>query len=131
VKGTFEIENKSYPADFILDTGSDQAIIIDSFWAGRQGFPKDLKLIRSAVVRDPRGVTYENKIVLSPLMRLNHFVLTNIPTFVLGNKNPVGFEVNYLGNDLLKRFNIILDFSKDYLYLKPNELMSVPYREES
>jgi len=131
MKGTFEIENKSYPANFILDTGSDQAIIIDSAWAARQGFPKDLKLIRTAVLRDPRGVAYENKIVLSPLLRLNNFSLTDIPTFVLAGKNPAGFEINDLGNDLLKRFNIILDFRKDYLYLKPNELMSLPYRNRS
>jgi len=131
MKGTFEIENKSYPANFILDTGSDQAIIIDSAWAARQGFPKDLKLIRTAVLRDPRGVAYENKIVLSPLLRLNNFSLTDIPTFVLAGKNPARFEINDLGNDLLKRFNIILDFRKDYLYLKPNELMSLPYRNRS
>jgi len=131
MKGVFEIENKSYPADFIMDTGSDQAIIIDSAWAGRQGFPKDLRLIRTAILKDPRGVVYENKIVLSPLLRLNNVALTNIPTFVLGSKNPVGFEISYLGNDLLKRFNIILDFRKDYLYLKPNELMSLPYKDRS
>lgn len=131
VKGAFEIENKSYPANFILDTGSDRAIIIDSAWASRHGLPKDLQLIRTAILRDPRGVAYENKIVLAPLLRLNNFTLTNIPTFVLGSKNPAGFEINDLGNDLLKRFNIILDFRKDYLYLKPNELMSLPYRDRS
>ncbi|WP_317505155.1 hypothetical protein [Flavitalea sp. BT771] len=88
-------------------------------------------MIRTAILRDPRGVAYENKIVLSPLLRLNNFALANIPTFVLANKNPAGFEINDFGNDLLKRFNIILDFKKDYVYLKPNELMSLPYRENS
>jgi hypothetical protein len=131
VKATFEIENKKYSGDFLLDTGSDQAIILDSTWAGRQNFPKNLKLIKSSVLRDPRGVKYETKIVLSPLLRINTFELTNIPTYVLGSKNPTGFEINYLGNDLLKRFNIILDFKNDCLYLKPNKLISLEYRENS
>ncbi len=131
IKGTFDIERKKYLGNFLLDTGSDQAIILDSAWAGKQHFPKNLKLIKSSVLRDPRGVTYETKIVLAPLLNINHFELTHIPTYVLSSKNPVGFEINYLGNDLLKRFNMILDFQNDYIYLKPNKLINVKYRENS
>lgn len=131
VKGTFEIENKKYSGNFLLDTGSDQAIILDSTWASNQNFPTNLKLIKSSVLKDPRGVKYETKIVLSPLMKINGFELANIPTYLLSSKNPVGFAINYLGNDLLKRFNIILDFKNDYFYLKPNKLMSLKYRENS
>jgi hypothetical protein len=130
-KGTFVIEGKKYAGDFILDTGSDQAIILDSSWVRKENFPGNLPLIRSSVLRDPRGVTYETKIVLSPLLEVNHFELSNIPTLVLSSKNPVGFEINYLGNDLLKRFNVILDFKKDRLYLKPNRLMGMRYRADS
>jgi hypothetical protein len=131
VNGVFEIENKKYSGDFLLDTGSDQAIILDSAWASQQDFPRDLKLIKSSVLRDPRGVKYETRIVLSPLIKINGFELTNIPTYVLAGKNPTGFEINYLGNDFLKRFNIILDFKNDCLYLKPNKLMSLKYRQNS
>jgi hypothetical protein len=130
-KGTFEVENKKYTGNFLLDTGSDQAIIVDSAWAARHRIAGNFKLIRSSIVRDPRGVKYETRVVLAPLVKINDFALTDIPTMVLGSKNPVGFEVNYWGNDFLKRFNIILDFKNDYLYLKPNKLMSVRYRATS
>jgi hypothetical protein len=131
IKGTFEIANKKYIGNFSMDTGSEQAIILDSTWAAKQNFPQDLKLIRSSVLRDPRGVKYEIKVVQSPLFKINSFALTNIPTLLLGSKNPVGFEMNYLGNDLLKRFNMILDFKNDCLYLKPNKLTGLKYRENS
>ncbi|WP_428660172.1 hypothetical protein [Runella sp.] len=131
VKGAFEIENKKYVGHFLLDTGSDQAIILDSVWASKQNFPTNLKLIKSSVLRDPRGVTYETRTVLSPLLKINDFEVINVPTLLLGSKNPVGFEVNYLGNDLLKRFNTILDFKNDYIYLKPNKLMSLKYKASS
>lgn len=130
-QGAFEIENKKYAGNFLFDTGSDQAIILDSTWISRQHFLKNLKLIRSSVLQDPRGVKYETKVVLAPLLKISSFGLTNIPALILGSKNPVGFEINYLGNDLLKRFNMILDFKNDYLYLKPNKLMSVKYRGDS
>ncbi|WP_299587250.1 hypothetical protein [Mucilaginibacter sp.] len=131
ITGAFEIENKKYFGDFSMDTGSALAIILDSAWVSRQQFPTNLKLIKTSALRDPRGVKYETKLVLSPLLKLNNFDLTNIPTLILSNKNPAGFEINFLGNDLLKRFNMILDFKNDYIYLKPNKLMSLKYRQNS
>jgi len=130
-KASFEIENKKYAGDFLFDTGSNEALIVDSAWASKQNFPKNLKLVKSTVLHDPRGVKYETSTVLAPVLKINGFELTNIPTLMLGSKNPAGFEINDFGNDLLKRFNMILDFKSDYLYLKPNKLMNVKYRESS
>lgn len=131
INGSFEIANKTYAGKFLMDTGSDQAMILDSSWVSRNNFPTNLKLIRTSVLRDPRGVKYETRIVLSPLIRINSFACTNIPTLLLGSNNPVGFEINYLGNDLLKRFNIIFDFKNDQIYMKPNKLTGLKYRENS
>jgi hypothetical protein len=128
IKGTFEVADKKFTGNFLMDIGSEQALILDSTWAGRQGFSKGLKVIKTAILHDPRGVKYETRTVLSPVFKLNGFELTNVPTLILGSRNPSGFEINYLGNDLFKRFNIILDFKKDYIYLKPNKLTSLKYR---
>ena len=114
---------------FLFDTGSDQAIIFDSTWVSKQHFQQELKLIKTITFRDPRGVKYESKTVLCPRIETNGISLQNIPATLLGSKNPVGFEVNYLGNDALKRFNTILDFKHDRIYLKPNELIKNPFRE--
>ena len=127
IKGALIHKNKSHTGNFLLDSGSDQAMILDSSWLSRQNIMADLKSIKSSTFKDPRGQVYENKIVLSPLLRINGFDLTNIPTNLLGSINPVRFEVNYFGNDLLKRFNILLDFKKDDIYLKPNSLMPLTY----
>lgn len=130
-KGAFTIAGKPYPGNFLFDTGADQAIILDSAWASRYNFAKGLPLIRTTVLSNPRGVKFEIKIVRSPMFTINGLNLTNIPTAILGSRNPAGFEVNNLGNDLLKRFNMILDFKHDMLYLKPNHLSIVKYREDS
>lgn len=129
--GEFEIDGKKYSGEFLFDTGSDQAVILDSGWAAKNGFPTNLKVIKSSIMRDPRGVQYESKIVLAPGIKINHFTLTNIPTYMPGGNNPVGFEINYFGDDLLKRFNTILDFKNDMLYLKPNKLFNAAYRNNS
>jgi len=132
IKGTFVLGEKKYTGNFSMDTGSELAVIIDSGWVAKQGFPTDLKLIKTSVLSDPRGVKYEMKIVEAPVFTLNGFGTNNIPTVILSGKlNPVGFEMNYLGNGLLKRFNMVLDFKKDALYLKPNKLIAVPYPTSS
>lgn len=132
INGAIKIGSNVYPGLFLMDTGSDQAIILDKDWTARQQFPHDsLKLIKSSTLKDPRGVSYETKIVEMPCIKLNGFELRNIPTYMLSSRNPVGFEVNYLGNDLLKRFNMILDFKNDVVYLKPNGLMKLEYRQSS
>jgi len=128
---TFEIGGKKYTGRFSMDTGSDQSIILDSSWVARNNFPTDLKLIKSSTISDPTGKKYQMKIVEAPLIRLNGFPVANVPTIILGSKNPVGFEMNYFGNGLLKRFNMILDFKNDYLYLKPNKLSTAKDKADS
>jgi hypothetical protein len=128
IEATIEIGSKKYTGDFLFDTGSDQAMILDSSWASKQHFPNDLKLIKKSSFRDGAGRVYETKTVSVPFLKINKFKLSDVPTYLLGNKSPVGFDMNYFGNDVLKRFNIIVDLQRDNIYLKANELITGPYR---
>ena len=130
MRAGFEIAGKKMAGDFLFDTGSEQAVIVDSVWAKRQGFAEGLTVIGTKLLHDPRGATYETRTVLAPLFRFDGARLTTVPTMILGSKNPVGFGINYLGNDLLKRFNLILDFRKDAVYAKPNQLFHLKFRGE-
>lgn len=131
IDGTLTVAANQYKGKFLVDTGADKAMILDSAWAAKQHIPKNLKLIRTSSVKDPRGVSYETRVVLVPGLTINGFALKAIPATLLGSKRPSDFEINYFGNDLLKRFNTILDFKNDHIYLKPNKLMNLPYRENS
>lgn len=131
LKGTFEIEKKNYTGYFSMDTGSEQAIILDSTWASKQNFPQNLSLIKSSVLSDARGEKYEIKTVLTPIFKIGNFKLANIPTISGVSINSAPLEINYLGNDLLKRFNMVLDFKTDLLYLKPNKLFNLKFRNNA
>ncbi|MGC4103438.1 hypothetical protein [Ferruginibacter sp.] len=129
VPGSFIISGKKYSSDFMLDTGSSTAIILDSSWAAEQNFPDSLPLIKTSVLRDPRGNQYKTRLVRFPQFSISDHSLSAVPTLILGSKNPADFKINFFGNDLLKRFNIILDFKNDLMYLKPNGLMNTTYRD--
>ncbi|MBO0931441.1 hypothetical protein [Fibrella aquatilis] len=131
IAANLRVGNNLYSGNFLLDSGSNMAVILDSAWAAHEQFPTNLPLLNVKKVSDPRGFVYETKTVQLPLIRVSTFELTNVPTTLLGSKNPDGFSLNYLGNDLLKRFNTILDLKNDCIYLKPNKLINLGYRENS
>jgi hypothetical protein len=131
VEATINIDSKSYTGDFLFDTGSDLAMILDSLWMSKQQFPTNLTVLKKMSFSDGAGRRYETSLVTVPTLSLNGFVLDSIPTSLLGYKSPVGFQMNYFGNDLLKRFNLIIDLKNDHIYLKPNGLVSVPYINRS
>jgi hypothetical protein len=130
-KATIIVDKRAYTGDFMFDTGSDRAVFLDSNWAVNQHFPSDLRLLSTSVMHDGAGRKYENKIVEAPLLTFDGYALTDIPAWLLGGRNPAGFSVNLFGNDLLKRFNMVLDFQNDRLYLKPNGLMHEPFKGNS
>ncbi|MFN0203145.1 MAG: hypothetical protein ACKVTZ_16585 [Bacteroidia bacterium] len=131
IKGELSAKNKKYEGYFIMDTGSNKAMMIDSTWAAKLAFPQDLPLLKFASFQNPRGVVFQSKIVACPQFNIQTFSMENVPTTLLGSQNPTNFEVNLLGNDVLKRFNMILDFKHDRIYLQPNHLMKKPFKEAS
>ena len=131
VKGAMKKSGELFPGDFLMDTGSGQAIILDSAWSASADFTKGLQLIRSITLHNPRGDKFETKVVLAPAFEMNGYTIANIPTLILGTRNPAGFSINNLGNDLLKRFNMIMDFKNDCIYWKPNQLFKMEFRKDS
>jgi hypothetical protein len=113
-----------------MDTGAESAIILDSAWAAGNDFARELPLIKTIVLTNPRGIQFKTQVVQAPALQLNGFELKEVPALILGTKNPAGFPINNLGNDVLKRFNMILDFRNDLVYWKPNSLFPTAFRTD-
>jgi len=48
---------------------------------------------------------------------------------ILNQSNPAGFSAHILGNEVLKRFNTVLDFKKDDIYFQKNTLIDLTYSD--
>ncbi|MBS1565492.1 MAG: retropepsin-like domain-containing protein, partial [Bacteroidetes bacterium] len=131
VKGGMHKGAQVFDGDFLLDTGSDRAVILDSAWAAIHNYAQDLPVIRTITLRDPRGNTFETRVVRAPAFEVAGIRFNDVPALVLVTRNPVGFPVNDLCNDVFKRFNVIMDFKNDCIYWKPNGLAKLPYRSDS
>ncbi|OYU93240.1 MAG: clan AA aspartic protease, partial [Bacteroidetes bacterium B1(2017)] len=51
--------------------------------------------------------------------------IKNVPLSFAARSSDIPMKV--FGNDLLKRFNVIFDFQKNEIYLKPNGLRKMNY----
>lgn len=133
MSGSFEINGKRYTGDFAMDTGSETAVILDSGWVAKKQMPAEqLKLLKTTTLRDPRNNVFQTKVVLAPAFMLDKHPLNNVPVLILSSKiNPAGFELNFLGNGVMKRFNMLFDFEHDNIYLKPNHLFTAGYKQSS
>jgi len=129
VKGVFKIADKRYEAYFSMDNGSEQSMILDGAWRQQQHFPEDFKVLKMSVLRDGGGNEYKTEYVQAPPLTLGGKQLTGAPALLIGERTPGGTPVNFLGNDVLKRFNIIIDFKHDVIYWKPNRLFDAGYRK--
>jgi hypothetical protein len=125
-KGKINIKNKSYNGQFSLDTGYQKALLLDSVLMHEQSFPKDLKLLKVNKLRNGAGDTFITKVLELVIVKE---ALYKLPVQLLNTANPVGFKIHILGNEVLKRFNTILDFKNMTIYFQKNNLFNMPYSD--
>jgi hypothetical protein len=131
IEGTLEVQGKKYQNRFLFDNGYQRTIMLDTTLLARQNFPGDLKAIKKTIMQNGQGKEFPVVTVNNEKLILGNSSLLNIPAQKLATANPAGFPVHILGNEVLKRFNTILDFQKNHIYLKPNKLMYLPYTDAS
>jgi hypothetical protein len=131
IQGDMKVNNKVYSNRFLFDSGYQRALLLDSILMQEQHFPRDLKLIKTNKLTNGQGKVFVTKIINCDQLAFGNCALNNIPTQLLSTTNPARFKTHILGNEFLKRFNTILDFQGNKVYLKPNSLINEPYTDAS
>jgi hypothetical protein len=111
---------------FLLHSGYSGSILFDDRFAADNKLSEKLKVINTKEARD----SYNNVVKIQTAI---------LPGFTLGNTTlqnmPVGFfdgaigrqKMSAIGTDVLKRFNIIIDAQRTFVYLQPNKGRKSPY----
>ncbi|RAJ08192.1 hypothetical protein LX64_00839 [Chitinophaga skermanii] len=129
IQASLQVKGANYPARFLFDNGYQRTIMLDTTITHAQHYPEDLPVIKKTILRNGQGkeipvITVNNeKLVMGP------FELKDVPAQLLATTNPARFDTHILGGEVLKRFNMFLDFQKNIVYLKPNTLYHQPYAE--
>lgn len=129
IQGELQVKNEKFKSRFLFDNGYQRTIMLDTSIMNEQHYPKDLEIIKKVIMKNGQGKEIPVITVNNERLNLGKQKLLNIPVQLLTTGNPARFKTHILGNEVLKRFNTILDFQNNYVYLKPNSLLDQPYKD--
>nr|WP_294861287.1 retropepsin-like aspartic protease [uncultured Fluviicola sp.] len=130
IKCNLVIQGKRYSGLFGLDSGADDALTIASPYGAKNEFKQKTQQIASSVFQGSDGSTYEMSIVEAPELQVGKKVFYRIPMNLSNAKEGIDATedmAGFFGNNFLKRFNVVLDLGKGFIYLKPNANLYVPF----
>ena len=131
IPGALSFKGKKYPNRFLFDNGYQRTILLDTTLLARQNVPEDLPVLKKTILQNGQGKEFPVITVNSESLELGRSALRNVPAQKLATVNPARFPIHILGNEVLKRYNTVLDFQRNVVYLKPNSLTHLPYADAS
>jgi len=129
INGNMQVGENKYSNRYLFDSGFQRAIVLDRDLIKESKFPNDLPVIKESRLRNSEGTEFINRVVEIDKICFDKVCADEVPVQLLSTPNPARFKTHILGNELLKRFNTVLDFQNDFVYMKPNSLMGLPYKD--
>ncbi|NRT11435.1 aspartyl protease family protein [Flavobacterium sp. 14A] len=127
IKCQLIVNGKETEGWFDFDTGSDGELSIGQFFAKEHSLINVMKETGTSESIGTAGNRIKSKEVILPILKLGKYEMYKIPLSIeLEEVEGVGDNEN-IGNSILKRFNTIMDFRNNYIYLKPNSLFHSPF----
>lgn len=126
VEAVCKIGGKSYTNLFLIHTGYFGAVLLDDAFVEKTGAGERLKIVGEKDLKDSYGHVLKTEKAILPTLAIGGKKLHDVPTgFFHG---AIGRQkMSIIGGDVLKRFNLIIDPRREYIYLKPNHLANTAY----
>jgi Aspartyl protease len=130
--GSFFLETKiklkeqGFQDKFMFHTGYAGNLILGTQFMEKHPFKGQLDTLGVVELKDSYSNIIKNITTNIASVQLGETIFSNIRGGLMDKK--ARFPTNVLGNDLLKRFNVFVDFQNDVIYLKPNKLLHSPYK---
>jgi hypothetical protein len=122
------IRDSSFSNTFLIHSGYPGAILFDDKFAGDNKLSDRLEIVGEKILKDSYGNVLKTKQAILPLLKIQNKSLINLPVgFFEGS---IGRQkISILGGDILKRFNLVIDIKREYIYLKASKLANTDYKK--
>lgn len=109
-----------------FDLGSNGDLIVGQKFAQANLLYDSLKIVGKTTSVGSTGNKIINDKVVLPKLKIGDYEIYNMPMSIK-QKDPENVDHNEnIGNNILKRFNAIIDFNNHFIYIKPNKLFYSP-----
>jgi hypothetical protein len=122
-----KIKDKVYADKFMFHTGYSGNLILGTQFMDKHQLRGQLDTLGVTELKDSYSNIMKNITTKIASLRVGESDFVDIKGSVMDKK--VRFPTSVLGNDVLKRFNVLVDFQHDFIYLKPNKLFNVPHKD--
>lgn len=113
---------------YYFDTGAGMCLLLSSQFVNDSSVLQEKRRRRKTkkiIQTEAQGLGGKMSMSLTtiPEFRIGNYTFRNVPTYIFDDKSNVTaypFLGGMIGNDLLRRFNITLNYSRKEIYLMPN-----------
>ncbi len=127
IEGICEIEKGSqFPNRFLIHSGYSGSVLLDDKFANENKLSEKLKIIDEKQLKDSYGNIMKVQKAVLPVFNIGNITLTDVPVgFFAGAMGRQ--KISSIGGDIIKRFHIVIDAKREFIYLKPNKLKDLKY----
>jgi hypothetical protein len=128
IEGVCSVKDSSYRNAFLLHSGYAGAILFDDKFAATNQLGEQLTITGEKTLKDSYGNAVKTKQSILPKLQFGNTILENPPAGFF--EGTIGRQqMSVIGGDVLKRFNMVIDSKREYIYFHPNHLTNTPYRK--
>lgn len=121
-----EVGDSTLKNKFLIHSGYAGAVLLDDNFVAQHKMDERLKTIDEKELKDSFGHILKTKKAILPALTIGNEKLSDVPAgYFPGSMGRQ--KMSMLGGDILKRFNIVIDAQKGYVYLKGNHLKKEKY----
>jgi hypothetical protein len=116
---------------YFFDSGADNALTFDSRFAKRKRLYNTMKIMGEAGIASSENRVINAKILNVPEVTIAGYKLVNVPTLLAEESYAESeFEDGVIGIGLQARFNFIIDFPNNQMYIKPSKYFDEPFSKK-
>ena len=116
-------------SNLILDTGAGLFCLLNNKCEKESGILKK-KRKKYAILAEGIGGRKHADLTVVKKIKLGKYTFRNVPTYLIDDEyNVTGYPIGcgLIGNEILRRFNTIIDYPHNIFYLKPNSHYYDPF----
>jgi hypothetical protein len=122
-------ENRPFSARYYIDTGAGLCLLLSQMVVEDSALFGTKKKIYKTIAEGIGGKA-EMGITTLKKFRLGHYTFRNMPVYIFNdtyNITSYPFLAGLIGNDLLRRFNMVINYAESEIHLTPNTSFKEPF----
>lgn len=127
IQATLNNGQKDSKGWFLFDTGGNLTVVVNADFSLSNKLFGTMKKLGSSQIEGTGKNIISSETVLLPRFKLMDNVLSDVPVLLQGSNVNTSGNAGIIGNGVLKRFNVLIDYPDATIYLKPNSLFNTSF----